>query len=285
MGPPDMDAVCKPDYERGLFMRANPWLTHLSWMYMPKEEGDTDHEFYNLALQDEFRQQGLQVVVQMHSIELDPETPIFAGEEWHIEGNANERIIANSIYTLDSENISEPQSSFRQRCDQGGPWVYDRIGGWDTEEEDDSDFDDPANMTRNSHWDLKYIGRLLGLESMQGSPALQELGDVKMPSGRLISFPNAFQHKMGPLQLEDKTQPGHCRFLTLSLVDPTSRICSTRNVLPQQTGWLKGDGIQSMPQMDSNEAQELREELIKEHIKKEDGIPEIAGHFYFPGFS
>lgn len=177
-----------------------------------------------------------------------------------------------------------PQISFRQRCRQGGPWVYDLIGGWDTDEEDDSDFDDPVNMTKNSHWDLKYIGMLLGREKLQNSPALQELGEVKMPSGRLISFPNAFQHKMGPLQLEDKTKPGQCRFLTLSLVDPSYRICSTRNVLPQQTGWLKGDGIETVSQMDMSEALELREELVKEHAKKEDGIPEIAGIFYFPGF-
>ncbi|CAG8020002.1 unnamed protein product [Penicillium salamii] len=262
VGPPHHDAICSLDYERGRFMEANPWLSHLSWMYMPKEEGDTDHEFYEVALQDEFQQQGLQVVVRIHGIELDPKTPTFAGEEWHTEGNANERI----------------------RCRQGGPWVYDLIGGWDTDEEDDSDFDDPVNMTKNSHWDLKYIGMLLGREKLQNSPALQELGEVKMPSGRLISFPNAFQHKMGPLQLEDKTKPGQCRFLTLSLVDPSYRICSTRNVLPQQTGWLKGDGIETVSQMDMSEALELREELVKEHAKKEDGIPEIAGIFYFPGF-
>ncbi|CAG7937106.1 unnamed protein product [Penicillium salamii] len=284
VGPPHHDAVCKPDYKLDQFMQANPWLTHLEWIYMPKEEGDTDHEFYKVALQDEFRQQGLQVVVRIHGIELDPDTPSFAGEEWHTEGNANERIVANSIYVLDSENISEPQISFRQRCRQGGPWVYDRIGGWDTEDEDDSDFDDPVNMTKNSHWDLKYIAMLLGRENVRYSPLLQELGDVKVPSGRLISFPNAFQHKMGPLYLEDKTKPGHCRFLTLSLVDPSSRICSTRNVLPQQSGWLKGDRIESVTQMDMSEALELREELIKEHAKKEDGIPEIAGNFCFPGF-
>jgi hypothetical protein len=34
-------------------------------------------------LQDEFRDRGLQTVVRIHSIELDPETPSFPGEEWH----------------------------------------------------------------------------------------------------------------------------------------------------------------------------------------------------------
>ncbi|CAI7564334.1 unnamed protein product [Penicillium bialowiezense] len=284
VGPPEHDSICRPDFERGTFMEANPWLTHLDWMYMPKEEGDTDHKFYEVSLQDEFRQQGLQVVIQIHGIELDPETPCFAGEEWHTQGNANERIVANSIYALDSENISEPQISFRQRFRQGGPWVYDRMGGWDTEEEDDSDFDDPVAMTKHSHWDIKYVGMLLGLENVRYSALLQELGNVKMSSGRLISFPNAFQHKMRPVQLEDKSKPGHCRFLTLSLVDPNYRICSTRNVLPQQTGWLEGDGIESVPEMNLSDALELREELVREHAKKEDGIPEIAGNFCFSGF-
>ena len=282
VGPPHHDHVCRGDFEWSKFMEENPWLVHLEWMYMPKEEGLTDHEFYTVALQDEFRQQGLQIVVRIHGIESDPETPSFAGEEWHIEGNANEHIVANSIYALDSENISEPQISFRQRCWLGGPWVYDRIGPWDSDE--DSDDDDPALYFINSHWDIKYIGMLLGIENIQNSPSMQELGEVKMPTGRLISFPNAFQSRMGPLQLEDKTKPGHCRFLTLSLVDPTYRLCSTRNVLPQQFGWMTVDGVGSIPPMDATEALELREELVKEHAKKEEGIPELAGTLQFPGF-
>ncbi|KAJ5301242.1 hypothetical protein N7508_006105 [Penicillium antarcticum] len=283
VGPPHNDHVCRPDFKRSQFMEENPWLVHLEWMYMPKEEGYTNHEFYTVALQDEFRQQGLQVVVRVHGIELDPETPSFAGEEWHTEGNANEHIVANSIYALSSENISEPQISFRQRCRLGGPWVYDRIGPWDSNE--DSDDDDPALYFKNSHWDLKYIEMLLGRENIQSSPALQELGEVKMPAGRLISFPNAFQSRMGPLQLEDKTKPGHCRFLTFSLVDPTYRLCSTRNVLPQQFDWMTGDGVGSIPPMDATEALELREELVKEHAKKEEGVPELAGTLYFSGYS
>ncbi|CAG7957101.1 unnamed protein product [Penicillium olsonii] len=283
VGPPHSDAVCAPEPERWNFIAANPWLIHLDWMYMPKEEGDTDHDFYEVALEHEFRQQGLQVVVRIHDIQLDPETPYFAGEEWHIEGNGNEHIVANSIYALDSENISEPQISFQQRISQSGTWVYDRIGAWDTEDEEEDD-GDPVAMTKNSHWDIKYIGMLLGYENIRDSKQLQELGDVKMPSGHLISFPNAFQHRMGPLQLEDKTKPGYCRFLTLSLVDPNFRICSTRNVRPQQGGWMKEDDPNSVPQMDTVEALDLREELAREHAKKDNAILEWPQKFNFPGF-
>jgi hypothetical protein len=248
-------------------------------MYKPKEEDADDHQFYTLALQDEFREQGLQVVVRIHSIELDPETPSFPGE-WHTEGNANERIVANAIYALNSENMSEPQISFRQRCKLGGrTWVYDRIGAADSDDEDDDIF------LKHALWDVKYIGRLFGFENIQYTPAWQQLGEVKMPPGRLISFPNAFQHRMGPLQLQDKIKPGHCRFLTLSLVDPTYRLCSTRKVLPQQTGWIKGDGAESATQMDLVEALELREALVKEHAKKEEGFFQLPSTLTFAGFS
>ncbi|KAJ5823964.1 hypothetical protein N7447_006304 [Penicillium robsamsonii] len=47
------------------------------------------------------------VIVRIHSIELDPETPSFPGEDWHTEGNANERIVANAIYALVYESTTE----------------------------------------------------------------------------------------------------------------------------------------------------------------------------------
>ncbi|KAL4971321.1 hypothetical protein BDW66DRAFT_165451 [Aspergillus desertorum] len=225
VGPAHYYYVCRPDYELSLFFDANPWLTPYEWMYKPKEEDPDDHQFYTIALQDEFREHGLQGF----------ETPSFPGEEWHAEGNVNERMVANSIYAIDSENMSEPQISFRQRCRKGAPtWVYDRIGAIDSDAEES---DLPIDMfMKHELWDVKYIGKLFGFENIQYAPAWQQLGEVKMPPGRLISFPNAFQYQMSPLQLQDKTKGGHCRFLTLSLVDPTYRLCSTRNVPPQQAG-------------------------------------------------
>ncbi|KAJ5813131.1 hypothetical protein N7447_010154 [Penicillium robsamsonii] len=313
VGPAHFDYVCSPDYEYCQFIDSNPWLAPYTWMYQPKEEDPDDHQFYTLALQDDFREQGLQVVVRIHSIELDPETPSSPGEEWHTEGNANERIVANAIYALDSENMPEPQIRFRQRCTKGLTWVYDRIGAEESDDDesesdfapDDSEAPDHSEAPNNSDeasddsdapddsdgasdegyrdlilkyalWDVKYIGMLLGYENIQSSPAWQQLGEVKMPPGRLISFPNAFQRRMGPLQLQDKTKPGHCRFLTLPLIDPTYRLCSTRNVPPQQTGWIKGDGVESVTPMDMEEALELREELVKEHAKKDESVFECG---------
>ncbi|OQE35335.1 hypothetical protein PENCOP_c013G05344 [Penicillium coprophilum] len=201
VGPPHDEWVCKADYELGQFLNSHPWLMAYEWKYLPQEEGDTDHQFYTLSLQDEFREQGLQ--------------------------------------------------------------VYDRIGAADSDDEDDDIF------LKHIHWDLKYIGKLLGYENIQGSPAWQQLGE----------------HQMGALQLQDKTESGRCRFLTLSLVDPTYRLCSTRNVPPQQTGWIKGESVESVVQIDMGEALELREELVKEYTKKDEDFFELASTLYFSGFS
>lgn len=42
-----------------------------------------------------------------------PEKPVYPGGSWHVEGMANERIIASGIYYYDSENISESELQFR----------------------------------------------------------------------------------------------------------------------------------------------------------------------------
>ena len=59
-----------------------------------------------------------------------------------------------------------------------------------------------------------------------------------MPPGRLLTFPNTMERRMEPFQLSDPNLPGHCRSVVLYLVDPHYRVCSTRNVPPQQHDWL-----------------------------------------------
>lgn len=74
----------------------------------------------------------------------------------------------------------------------GRTWVYDRIGAADSDDEDDD------LIRKHALWDVKYIGRLFGFENIEYTPAWQQLGEVKMAPGRLISFLNAFQRRMGP---------------------------------------------------------------------------------------
>ncbi|KAF4219015.1 hypothetical protein CNMCM6457_003314 [Aspergillus fumigatiaffinis] len=168
-----------PVFETEQFLLSNPWLEPYRWAYEPKGRKDDDHQFYTVALQDEFREKGLQVVVKVHSIELEPDMPSFSGEDWHTEGNANEHIVANAIYAFDSDNVSEPQISFRQRlAHAGNRYVYDKIGADDDPDDDESDFEDveysdpedalifgpPDLEEKYACWDVKYIGRLFGFE-------------------------------------------------------------------------------------------------------------------------
>ncbi|KAG8912587.1 hypothetical protein FRC00_004197, partial [Tulasnella sp. 408] len=55
----------------------------------------------------------VQVIVKLANIHLTPEKPVYPGGSWHVEGMANERIIASGIYYYDSENIGESELSFR----------------------------------------------------------------------------------------------------------------------------------------------------------------------------
>lgn len=55
--------------------------------------------------------------------------------------------------------------------------------------------------------------------------------------GRIVTFPNLFQHKVQPFKLEDVTKHGHRKILALFLVDPHIRIISSANVPAQQRDW------------------------------------------------
>ena len=63
---------------------------------------------------------------------------------------------------------------------------------------------------------------------------VQDIGSVATINGRCIAFPNIYQHRVAPLQLEDPTRPGMRRILVFFLVDPNKRIRSTATVPPQQ---------------------------------------------------
>lgn len=55
--------------------------------------------------------------------------------------------------------------------------------------------------------------------------------------GRLLVFPNVFQHRVAPFELEDPSKEWHRKILALFLIDPHCRIISTANVSPQQKDW------------------------------------------------
>ncbi|KAG9043993.1 hypothetical protein FS837_008913 [Tulasnella sp. UAMH 9824] len=71
---------------------------------------DIAHRIHTYSIQGK----EVQVIVKLANIHLTPEKPEYPGGKWHVEGMANERIVASGIYYYDSENITESQLAFRQ---------------------------------------------------------------------------------------------------------------------------------------------------------------------------
>lgn len=67
----------------------------------------------------------------------------------------------------------------------------------------------------------------------------QTLGGVNTCQGRLLTFPNVVQHRVGSFGLADPSKPGHRKILALFLVDPHMEIISSGNVPPQREDWWK----------------------------------------------
>lgn len=144
------------------------------------------------------------------------------------------------------------------------------------------------------------LAEIFGIASgrLRDEPPFQNLGSVTTPQGRLLAFPNTLQHKVEPFELVDKTKPGHRRFLVLWLVDPHYRICSTRNVPPQQESWWDGTGIKPDSGADTpstttlgsesayglmslEEAKRLRLELMAERTTKMERMEDMAETYNF----
>lgn len=62
----------------------------------------------------------------------------------------------------------------------------------------------------------------------------QHIGSVITKSGRMIAFPNLYQHKVAPFKLTDPSKNGIRKILVFFLVDPATYIPSTSSIPPQQ---------------------------------------------------
>ena len=209
-----------------------------------------------VSLENDFRNLGLQVVVRVFSIELNAENPVYnpankhidtyghvksltcphcdrdyledvlisqGAGDWYFDGMLNEHIVATTTVCISNENASpfgyllrvegdlhhmeqryEP-GQFEELAATYEIWPPLGMGG-----------DDPT------------------------SQALQILGRVDIPQGRSLTIPSSIQREVAaPVKLLDQARPGHVRLIQLYLVDPHYRICSTRNVPPQQRHWWR----------------------------------------------
>lgn len=178
---------------------------------------DPDHQYYTIALQDQF--EGLQVIVRVSTVELTTERPLYGGDAHHnVAGILNEHIVATAICYFDMHNIKDAKISFRQET---------KI--------------DANNYNIDEYMAVNQVFDLPESECFGPFPsALQTLGSIPISRiGQFLTWPNTLRSKTESFGLADPSQSGHLRFVTLWLVDPHYRVCSTQNVPPQDLGWVE----------------------------------------------
>jgi hypothetical protein len=172
-------------------------------------------------LRSEYADQGLQVFVKLFSVKLTPEQPYLDEGPWHQEGWHNERICACTYYCYHFKNVTT-RVDFREALDT-------------------KDLNNHTNDTL--HHDLMSSA----YDTKDHGAALQELDQVRLRQGRVVTFPNVTYHRLSRVELRNKKRPGHAKIMVLSLVDPNTRILSTANVPPQQHGWWADRAMQYPP--------------------------------------
>lgn len=173
----------------------------------------------------------VQVIVKLANIVLTPKKPKYPGGSWHVEGMANEKIVATGIYYYACDNITQSQLGFRT------------VVGSGSELEDRDQLPYEQDDARGYYTAYGFGG---------GDPLNQRLGHVVAEEGKCIAFPNLYQHRVDPFELADRTKPGHRKILCFFLVDPLTRIHSTSDIPPQQEEWLtdemlRAPGLQVLP--------------------------------------
>ncbi|KAG9041732.1 hypothetical protein FS837_011826 [Tulasnella sp. UAMH 9824] len=179
----------------------------------------------------------VQIIVKLANIHLTPEKPVYPGGSWHVEGMANERIIASGIYYYDSENIGESELSFRAV-----------VSAEDLEYEQSDELG---------------IMRVWGITRATGGS--QIVGATPTHAGRCLAFPNIYQHKVSPFELVDKTKPGHRKIVAFFLLDPENPRFSTTDIPPQQAEWYEDAMLHAPP---NSLLRKLPAELVRETTRQ-----------------
>ncbi|KAL1941005.1 hypothetical protein VTO73DRAFT_7641 [Trametes versicolor] len=200
-----------PDPPLPIILDPYTWYSHVEDLEFPDNEVDGDdfddyHERWERELQwpfipdpppfsppngdgrveIELRGRTLQVIVKLANIILTPESPKYPGGSWHVEGMANEKIVATGLYYYACENITESRLDFRSVVGDGSNGLF-----W------------PYQQTDDKGYFTAY--------GFAGASALnQELGHIVAEEDKCVAFPNIYQHRVDAFQLADPTRPG-CR--------------------------------------------------------------------------
>ncbi|KNE57542.1 hypothetical protein AMAG_03242 [Allomyces macrogynus ATCC 38327] len=207
----------------------------------PADEFDVaGHSFVPYSL----RGRTLKVITKLANIHLTPSNPTYPGGSWHIEGMLNEAIVATALYYYDVDNITESHLEFRTGVK---PPEYDQS--------DDHGISFAYALYRDG-------------------PLVQPWGHISARQGRMVAFPNMYQHHVAPFELADKSREGHRKIVAFFLVDPSSpigeEVVSTSRVPPQQADWI-ADAWAKDGQFPLAAGQQLPREMIDAVVKKIDG--------------
>ncbi|KAK6496855.1 hypothetical protein TWF481_001839 [Arthrobotrys musiformis] len=155
----------------------------------------------------------VKVVVRMEEVKLVPQDPLYRDDSRHVDGMANERIVATGVYLYDQENVTTPSIAFKRRNYNFAQDEFER-------------FPSDGNM---------YYTDAAGI-----APSRRDVGTTLMKENRAIVFPNLYEQNICPFQLKDKKKPGFIKLLYFHLCDPahetTRKLPTTRTVPPQQPG-------------------------------------------------
>ena len=179
----------------------------------------------------------LKVIVKLASIELTPEKPDYDGGAWHVEGMGNEAIVATAIHYFSQKNVTQSSLAFREAVPE-------------------------PEYNHNEHIGVRLV---YGLENYE--PLNQELGAINTNNGRILAFPNVFQHRVQPFTLVDKERSGHRNILAFFLCDPAAKVESSATILPLRRDWWSMENSCIPPNattMTMEEAKVHREELMTE---------------------
>ena len=245
----------EPDANDSVF-RDWPWDG--KWPYVPEPipfEPPSTEGRTTVSL----RGRTLQVIAKLANIVLTPDNPAYPGGSWHVEGMANEAIVATGLYYYACENITESRLDFRAAVGSEENGVY-----LDYEQSDDTGYMTVFGLQRDS---------LLN----------QKVGGIIAEEDKCIAFPNIYQHRVDAFELADLTKPGYRKILCFFLVDPFTKILSTSDVPPQQADWTTealggAQTLQQLPQelfdivvdyarndkVSRKEAEDVREQLMDE---------------------
>ncbi|KAJ6780655.1 hypothetical protein PWT90_01315 [Aphanocladium album] len=188
-----------------------------------------------ISLRDGFKYRGLQVYVEISTIKVDADGAISPDSvhylSWNLNGNRNERIVATSLICLRRDNIHSVSGGISFRTET-------KLNTWE----------DMPKSRQNSNEEVtagpsSAPATAPAAPPLPGTrervPVFQELGTVKLPEGRVVTYPNTLQHKFETPQLKEPGRTGCIQFMQIHLVDPHYIVCSTRYVPPQNLEWWK----------------------------------------------